>query len=64
MDINTSMYVRIKNNYGTPTYYPACEQSKKFATLVQCTTLPPWAIKIIKELGYEVLVVKTEPDKL
>lgn len=58
------IYIRIKNNYGTQHYYPECDTSKEFANLTQSTTLTPWAIKIIKKLGYEVRVVKTEPETL
>ena len=58
------IYVRIKNNYGINQYYPDCDTSKEFANLTQSTTLTPWAIKIIKKLGYEVRVVKTEPETL
>lgn len=50
--------VSIRNVYGNQTIYPACTQSKLFATLVSQATLTSRDIKIIKELGYSVEVAQ------
>ena len=48
--------VRVTNNYGNHTVYPSCEVARKLAALAGTKTLTPQAIRLIKDLGYTVLV--------
>lgn len=56
--------VQLKTNYGQQTIYPACDKAKTFARLLDQTTLTPLNIRVIKELGYEVVVKPSEPRTL
>lgn len=48
--------VEIKNVYGIEKIYPLCEKGKLFAQLSGCKTLTPYAIQVIKKLGYAIKV--------
>ena len=48
--------VRVTNNYGNHTVYPSCEVARNLAALAGTKTLTPQAIRLIKDLGYTVLV--------
>ncbi len=56
--------VQLKTNYGQQTIYPICDKAKKFAYLLNQTTLTPLNIRVIKDLGYEVVVKPSEPRTL
>lgn len=56
--------VRLKTNYGSQVIYPACDKAKTFAKLLNQETLTPHNIRVIKELGYEVVVKPSEPRNL
>lgn len=56
--------VRLKTNYGSQVIYPSCDKAKTFAKLLNQETLTPHNIRVIKELGYEVVVQPSEPRKL
>lgn len=49
--------VMIKSVYGEELVYPADENAKRFAEMVQRKTLPPRVLKLIRELGYEIETV-------
>ena len=48
--------VHTKSVYGNDLIYPACDTSRKFAELLNTKTLTPRAMRIVKELGYNVRV--------
>ena len=48
--------VRVTNNYGIQTVYPVCEVARKLAALAGTKSLTPQAVRLIKDLGYTVLV--------
>ena len=56
--------VRLKTNYGSQVIYPSCDRAKGFAKLLNQETLTPHNIRVIKELGYEVVVKPSEPSRL
>ena len=49
--------VSIKNVYGNDLTYPECEQSRIFAKMAGKKTINPQNIKLIKELGYAIVVI-------
>ena len=61
---NLQIVVQLKTNYGQQTIYPICDKAKIFAKLLNQTTLTPLNIRVIKELGYEVVVKPSEPRNL
>ncbi len=56
--------VQIKLVYGQEQIYPVCETAKTFAKMVGQKTLTPTNVRHIKELGYTVNVLNTQPQKL
>jgi hypothetical protein len=48
--------VTVRDIYGIPTIYPACETSKLLARLAGTKTLTRQALETIKALGYTVTV--------
>jgi hypothetical protein len=48
--------VTVRDIYGIPTIYPACETSKLLARLAGTKTLTRQALETIKSLGYTVTV--------
>ena len=51
----TKIYITIRNVYGKDTIYPACDKSRLLAGLAGHTTLTRQDLRMIRELGYEVL---------
>ena len=56
--------VSIKSVYGNQLIYPLCDKAKLFARLARTSTLTPQAIDIIKRIGFTVVVVDNQPNKL
>lgn len=54
--MNTTITVRIANNYGNRAVYPVCEVAHKLADLIGTKTFTDRALRQIKELGYTVAV--------
>ena len=48
--------VTVRDIYGIPTIYPACETAKLLARLANTKTLTRSALETIKALGYTVTV--------
>lgn len=48
--------VRIKDQYGQQTIIPVCEQARTFADIAGTKTLTATTIKLVKKLGYEIVV--------
>ena len=48
--------VTVRDIYGIPTIYPACETAKLLARLANTKTLTRQALETIKSLGYTVTV--------
>ncbi len=48
--------VTIKDVYGKPTIYPACETSETFTKIAKSKSLTEDMIHYIKKLGYTVLI--------
>ena len=46
--------LKIKDNYGTRMYYPACATSEAFTKLLGTKTLTVAHLKVIKSMGYEI----------
>jgi|TARA_R110000744_G_C19354280_1_gene560713 hypothetical protein len=49
------IFIKVKNVYGIDLNYPVCDKAKRFAQLSGKKTLTDRAIKLIKELGYEIV---------
>lgn len=56
--------VTLGHQYGQQVVRPACDSSQLFCRLAGTTTLTPRTISIVKQLGYKVVVVSTEPKEL
>lgn len=54
------IYVTIKNVYGNETIYPDCPKSRLLAKLSQRKTFTSDSIRVIKELGYVLIVRQAE----
>jgi hypothetical protein len=48
--------IRLKSNYGQQVAYPACKQSKLFATIAETKTLTGRTLKLIEAMGYQINV--------
>lgn len=59
-----SITVKIKNNYGVEHIYPVCPKAQSFADIADTKTLTPYVIKLIKSLGYKIIVEPTELKEL
>jgi proline racemase len=46
--------IQVDKAYGGYLFYPVCDKAKTFAELAKTKTLSYQAIKLIKQLGYEV----------
>jgi hypothetical protein len=47
--------IQVDKAYGGYLFYPVCDKAKTFAELAKTKTLSNQAIKLIKQLGYEVI---------
>ena len=47
--------IQVYKAYGGYLFYPVCDKAKTFAELAKTKTLSYQAIKLIKQLGYEVV---------
>jgi hypothetical protein len=54
--MNTTITVRITNNYGQRAVYPVCEVARKLADLIGTKTFTDRALAQIKSLGYTIAV--------
>lgn len=59
-----SITVKIKNNYGVEHIYPVCPKAVSFTEIADTKTLTPYVIKLIKSLGYKVIVETNTPKEL
>lgn len=56
--------VRVVPQYGQTAIHPACPQSELFAKMLGQKTLTQENVQIIKDLGYVVQVLPTQPKML
>ena len=54
--MNTTITVRVTNNYGTRAVYPVCETAQKLADLIGTKTFTPAALAKIQALGFALAV--------
>ena len=47
--------IKVKNNYGAVTAYPVCPKAQAFARIAGTKTLTVDTLKVIRELGYEII---------
>ena len=52
---NLTITIQVDKAYGGFLFYPICDKAKTFAELAKTKTLSYQAIKLIKQLGYEVV---------
>lgn len=50
-----SITIEIKIIYGNKLIYPVCESAVKFASLVNAKTFNLNQLRIIRDLGYEII---------
>ena len=62
--MNNIITVKIKNHYGAEHIYPVCTKAHSFADIADTKTLTPYVIKLIKSLGYKVIVETDTPKEL
>lgn len=48
--------LKTKNVYGNELIYPMCETSENFARLINKKTFSNTDLKIIKSLGYQIII--------
>ncbi len=53
--------VKQKNVYGEEKIYPVCEHSQMLAELAGTKTFTPRAIKLIKNMGIDILLEELKP---
>lgn len=53
---NTTITVRIANNYGVRAVYPVCGVARQLAALIGTKTFTDRALNQLRELGYAVAV--------
>jgi hypothetical protein len=51
-----------KQVYGNTVFYPACDISKKFSDIAQTKTLREADLKIIKSMGYQIIVTAEKKE--
>jgi hypothetical protein len=51
--------VKVKNVYGNPVAYPACEMSEVFARIAGTKTLTAETLRLIASLGFTVKQIIT-----
>jgi hypothetical protein len=51
------IYISVKNVYGIPRFYPACQKAEIFAAITNSKTLSPNLLSQIEALGYEIVSV-------
>lgn len=54
--MNTTITVRVTNNYGTRAVYPVCETAQKLADLAGTKTFTQSALQKIQALGFTIAV--------
>ena len=59
-----TIIVKIRNNYGADHVYPVCPKAKNFAEIADTKTLTPYVLKLIKSLGFKVIVQPIELKEL
>ena len=64
LPLKLEIHVKLKTNYGNQTIYPNCSKAYNFCRLLGQSTLTPLNVRVIKELGYEVVVDNLEPRVL
>lgn len=52
--------IEVKNIYGNEMIYPVCEQASLLARLAGTKTITRDALKLIKQLGYEIKLKSQE----
>lgn len=52
--VDTSIIVRVKDNYGTNVIYPVCQKSQIFALMLGKKTLSPSDLHHISALGFRI----------
>lgn len=59
-----SIQVALEKRYGQEVVIPVCEKARLFAQLARTKELTRPTIDVIKQLGYKVEVVQTQPKEL
>lgn len=49
--------VQIKSVYGSDKVYPACPDARRFADIAGTKTLGDATLRLIRDLGYSIVVV-------
>jgi hypothetical protein len=56
--MQTTITVKEKSVYGNTLVYPGCDQSQKLASLLNVKTFNNHQLSTIKDLGFEVNLIK------
>lgn len=59
-----TLTVEVRDVYGKPTYYPACEKSWLISHIAGTTTLTPTTLKLVKDLGYSIKFTYQVPEEV
>jgi hypothetical protein len=57
---NEQITVRVREVYGRRLVYPVCERARIFAQIAGAATLTPDVVKLIKALGFGLVVAPDE----
>ena len=52
--MNRSILIEVKQSYGRPVIYPACNNAETFARLAGTKTLTASTLELIEQLGYTI----------
>ena len=55
-----TVLIRVEDNYGTPSAYPANENGRLFCAMTGCLTLRPSDLKRVQALGFEVVIERRD----
>jgi hypothetical protein len=54
--MTNTVEVEARNVYGAVKFYPICDIACKLASLAGTTTLTPKALRLIRSMGFEVII--------
>tara|TARA_R100001369_G_scaffold614_1_gene2064 strand:- start:834 stop:1025 length:192 start_codon:yes stop_codon:yes gene_type:complete len=52
--MSRSILIEVKQSYGRPVIYPACNNAETFARLAGTKTLTASTLELIEQLGYTI----------
>ena len=54
MDINTTVLIEVRHEYGQERYHPVNSTAQSLASIADTVTLTPRTIQIAEKMGYKI----------